>query len=193
MKEQKIMTSTAPLASPQPRLGSELRRLYFARFAFAVVWAIVLIVSTTTINPLLTVLLVLYPLVDAAAVFWQLRSEGRAQASRVPEWFNVVLSVVAAIALGWAATVSLSAALAVWGAWAIVSGIVQLLAAILRRKTGGQVPLIISGAISIFAGSSFLVMSAHTTSVVGIGGYAILGAIFFLIAAIRLTVLLRRK
>jgi uncharacterized membrane protein HdeD (DUF308 family) len=184
--------TTSPVSSTQSRFSSALRRLYFTRFAFAVVWAVILIITAKDINPLFTVLVAIYPLVDAAAVLWQLRSEGDAQASRVPEWINVVASVLAAIGLGLASTVSLSATLAVWGAWATVSGIVQLIAAVLRRKTGGQVPLIVSGGISIFAGLSFLIMSATTMSAVGIGGYAILGAIFFLIAAIRLTVLLRR-
>lgn len=187
------MTTSTTAAAAAPSLGFALRRLYFVRFGFAVVWAAILFFAAGSTSPLLTVLVILYPLIDAAAVIWQLRSEGSAQASRVPEWINVIVSVLAAIGLGWASTISLSDTLVVWGAWAVIAGVVQLLAAILRRKTGGQVPLIVSGAISIAAGLGFASQGIHTaSSVTGIGGYAILGAIFFLIAAIRLHAVLRR-
>jgi uncharacterized membrane protein HdeD (DUF308 family) len=177
-------TATAPAF----RVG--LRNLYVIRFAFALIWAAIVFVAAGSGAPILTVLVVLYPLADAAAVLWQLRSEGSDRASRVPEWINVVLSVVAAILLGWASTVSVGALLTVWGLWAIASGIVQLITAVLRRKLGGQIPLIVSGAISILAGVAFATSQA-TSGATGIGGYAILGGVFFLIAAIRLTVLSR--
>jgi uncharacterized membrane protein HdeD (DUF308 family) len=184
------MTSSTPTAPP---LGVALRRLYFVRFGFAIVWALLVFLAAGAVGPLFTVLVVIYPLVDAVAVFWQLRSEGPAQASRVPEIINVVVSVIAAIALGWASTASIADALAVWGAWAAGSGVVQLVAAVLRRRSGGQIPLIVSGAISIFAGLGFLSQGLHgAANAIGIGGYAILGGVFFLIAAIRLTVLQRR-
>ena len=190
------MSTATPASAAPSRFPATLRTLYFVRFGFAIVWAALLFVAAGTaagVGPLLAVLVVLYPLVDAVAVFWQLRSEGRAQASRVPEWINVVLSVIAAVLLGWASTVSIAAVLVVWGAWAASSGVVQLIAAILRRQSGGQVPLIVSGAISVVAGLAFLVQGAQgATAATGIGGYAILGGIFFLIAAIRLSLLLRR-
>lgn len=175
-----------------PSFGASLRTLYFIRFAFAIVWAAVLLIGGGSGGALLTVLLVVYPLVDAAAVLWQLRSEGSSQASRVPEGINVVVSIVAAIALGWVSTVSISGVLLVWGIWAVTSGAVQLIAALLRRGLGGQVPLIVSGAVSMLAGISFAAGSAQAASTVGIGGYAVLGGVLFLIAAIRLGVLLRR-
>jgi uncharacterized membrane protein HdeD (DUF308 family) len=185
------MTSTTAVAPST--FGSALRRLYFIRFGFAIVWALLVILAATSAGPLLTVLVVLYPLVDAVAVVWQLRAEGASQATRVPEWINVAASVVAAVGLGFASAASLSAVLAVWGVWAIVAGLVQLLAAVLRRKAGGQVPLIVSGAISILAGGAFAAQGVqHAASATGIGGYAILGGVFFLMAAIRLSVLLRR-
>ncbi|HEY0246740.1 MAG TPA: DUF308 domain-containing protein [Gryllotalpicola sp.] len=170
-----------------------LRRLYFIRFAFAIVWAVVLIASGGTAGPLLTVLLVIYPLVDAASVLWQIRSEGAASQPRVTEWINVVVSVIVAIALGVTSTVSVAAALGVWGAWAVVSGITQLITAVLRRRAGGQWPQILSGAISVLAGGSFLLSAIHgATSMSTVGGYAILGGVFFVISAIRLSILLRR-
>ncbi|MEV4116382.1 hypothetical protein [Nonomuraea sp. NPDC049695] len=35
--------------------------------------------------------------------------------------------------------------LRVWGAWAVVAGLVQLIVGVTRRKMGGQWPMIISG------------------------------------------------
>lgn len=170
-----------------------LRRLYFARFTFAIAWAGVLLVTSSRGGPLLTILLVLYPLFDAAAVLWQLRAERPPQRPKLSEWINVAVSVLVAIALGIASTVSISAALAVWGVWAIGSGIPQLITAIRNRRSGGQVAQILSGGISVLAGSAFLFQGLQGAgTIVGVGGYAALGAIFFLISAIRLNALLRK-
>lgn len=176
--------------------SARLRRLYLARFAFAVIWAIALIAVTASPAPgaILTALLVLYPLVDAAAVLWQRRSVGRASSSAIAEWGNVAISVLAAIGLGVASSVSISAALSVWGIWAIVSGITQLVTAVLRRRVGGQVPLMISGALSVLAGLGFLIQGLGGGSgAAGIGGYAIFGGVLFLVSAIRLTLLIRKN
>jgi uncharacterized membrane protein HdeD (DUF308 family) len=174
-------------------LGATLRRLYVVRFAFAVAWAALLLLTSPGTGPLLTVLLVVYPLVDVAAVLWQLRSDRRMPGPRVAERINVAVSLVVAIALGWASTVSIAAALGTWGLWAVGSGIAQLVAAVRRRHSGGQVPQILSGGISGVAGVAFLAQSFQDpTSITGVGGYAFVGGIFFLISAIRLSVLLRR-
>lgn len=176
-----------------PLLGPALQRLYFIRFGFAILWALALFATAATRGPLLTALLVIYPIVDAAAVLWQLRAERRGSSPRPVEWGNVALSIIAAIALGIASAGPVGSVLAVWGVWALLSGITQLVTALLRRRTGGQIPLVISGAISVLAGTSFAVTGLQgATSATGIGGYAILGGVFFLIAAIRLNVVLRR-
>src|SRR5690606_21196122 len=98
------------------------------------------------------------------------------------------------IALGIASTFSTSAALIVWGAWAIGAGIPQLISAIRNRRAGGQVPQMLSGGISVFAGSAFLVQGLQgAQAIAGVGGYATLGAIFFLVSAIRLSSIIRRE
>jgi uncharacterized membrane protein HdeD (DUF308 family) len=185
------MTATTAL-DRAPAFGASLRTLYFIRFAFAIVWAGLLFIVGNGGGVVLTLLLIVYPLFDAAAVLWQIRSEGRPQASRLPEWINVAVSVIAAIALGLVSATSISDVLLVWGIWAVVSGAVQLIAALLRRRLGGQVPQIISGAISVVAGVGFAASSAGASSAIGIGGYAAFGGILFLISAIRLSVLVRR-
>ena len=186
------MTTDSPVRTAP---GQALRRLYFTRFAFALVWAVVLFFTAGSPSPFLTVWLLIYPLFDAGSVLFQLRSEGRAESSRIPEWLNVVLSVVAAVALAWTSTVSTSSALVAWGAWAIVSGLLQLIVAILRRRTGGQVPLMISGAVSVLAGSGFAMQGIQGggLGLSAVGGYAILGGILFLISAIRLSILRGRR
>lgn len=177
-----------------PTLGSALRRLYFIRFALTVVWAALLFLTGGSAGPFLTILLIVYPLLDAAAVFWQLRSERDSKRATVSQWINIVVSVVVAIALGWASTMSASAALVVWGVWAIGAGIPQLITAIRNRRSGGQVPQMLSGGISVFAGGAFLTQGIQGAgAITGVAGYALLGAIFFLISAIRLSTLLRKK
>jgi uncharacterized membrane protein HdeD (DUF308 family) len=186
---------TAPTTTSVTFVRS-LRRLYAIRFVFAIVWAGLVFATAAAAGPVLTILLVIYPLFDAGAVLWQLRSESDARGSKAPEWINVVVSVVVAIALGIASTISIAAALAVWGAWAIGAGVPQLMTAIRNRRSGGQVAQILSGGISILAGGSFLLQGLQglqgAGSIVGAAGYAILGGVFFLASAIRLSVVLGR-
>ena len=177
-----------------PTLGSALRRLYFIRFAFTLVWAALLFATGGAAGPFLTVLLIIYPLFDAAAVYWQLRAERDTRRVKVSEWINVVVSVIVAIALGWASTVSNSAVLIVWGLWAIGAGIPQLITAIRNRRSGGQVPQMLSGGISVFAGGAFLFQGLQGAgAIMGVAGYTLLGAVFFLVSSIRLSALLRKR
>ena len=185
-----MTTLDLPAVSP---FRTTLRRLYLLRAAFAVVWAAVLLATSPDPGPLLAVLLAVYPIADAAAVLQQLRAEGRRSGPRVVEWGNVLVSVVVAIGLGWAGTDSIATALAIWGAWAAAAGLTQLVTAWLHRSSGGQVPQIVSGAISVVAGIGFLAQSSQDpTSMSGAGGYAVLGAVFFLVSALRLGALARR-
>jgi uncharacterized membrane protein HdeD (DUF308 family) len=179
-----MTTIDSPTTAP---LAKTLRRLYFTRFGFAVVWALLLALVAPQAAPLLTVLLVLYPLVDAASVFTELRASGTAPRSRVSETVNIVVSILAAIALGWASLVSPAAVLAVLGVWAVLAGATQLLTGLTRRKIGGQWPLMFSGGLSVLVGFAFLAQGlGGGTSVTSVAGYATLGGVLFLISAIRL-------
>ena len=192
------MVTSAPATPARPApassFGHALRRLYIVRFAFAIVWAGLFFATASVGGPLVTVLLIAYPLFDAGAVLWQLRAAPESDRSRVSEWVGVVVSTVVAVALGIASSVSLSAALAVWGAWAIGAGIPQLISAIRNRRSGGQVPQMLSGGISLFAGTAFLVQGLQGSEMIaGVAGYAVLGGVFFLVSAIRLSILLRKS
>jgi len=174
-----------------------LRKLYFIRFVFAIVWVGVMFATAakaTEPNALLTVLLIVYPLFDAGAVLWQLRADPDKERAKVAEWFNVVVSVGIAIALGVSSSIAIPAALAVWGVWAIVAGAPQLVAAIRNRRNGGQIAQMLSGGISLFAGAGFLSQGLQGSGMIsGAAGYAGLGALFFLVSAVLLSVKLKRQ
>ncbi len=190
------MTLTQTTGSAQAYARS-LRTLYFVRFLFAIIWVgITFAVSAQYAGPNapLTVLLIVYPLFDAGAVLWQLRADPDTQRSKVAEWINVAVSVAVAIALGITSAIAIPGSLAVWGVWAIVAGVPQLIAAIRNRRTGGQVAQMFSGGISVFAGLGFLIQGLQGGGMIaGAAGYATLGAIFFLVSAIRLNVKLKEQ
>ncbi|MCO5998585.1 hypothetical protein [Actinoallomurus rhizosphaericola] len=166
-------------------IAPALRRLYFVRFGFAIVWA-VLLFAAKSLGPAGVALLVLYPLFDAAAAVVDARSS-RATGPARGLYVNIAISLLAAIGVAVACASGVPAVLRVWGAWAVVSGLVQLVVGVTRRTMGGQWPMILSGAISVLAGGSFIMSaSAQHPSLAGIAGYAVPGGIFFLISALRL-------
>ncbi|MEU7474740.1 hypothetical protein AB0A63_02070 [Lentzea sp. NPDC042327] len=177
-----MSTSTASPAT----LAPALRTLYFARFGFALVWAVLLMLTATTIGPVSGTLLVLYPLFDVAAVVVDSRTSRTGRAS----WglyANIAVSTIAAAGLVVAVTSGIPAVLTVWGAWAVVSGVTQLVVAVVRRGLGGQWPMILSGAISTLAGTSFIVQAGSDgATLTTLAGYAGIGGVFYLVSALRL-------
>jgi hypothetical protein len=166
--------------------ASTLRRLYLTRFGFALVWAGALFVTGHQLGPLSATLLVLYPLFDVASVLYDARSS-RATGPTVGLYLNAGISLLAGIALTLAVTSGIPAVLRAWGIWAVLSGLIQLAVGIRRRGLGGQWPMIVSGAISTFAGTSFFLQaSMQSASLSTVAGYALFGGIFFLISAVRL-------
>jgi hypothetical protein len=180
------ITMTTVAAPGISTTAAALRRLYFVRFAFAVVWALVMFTTAKHLGPLAATLLVLYPLFDVAAAIIDARAS-RATGSPTLLYANVVVSLLAAVGLAIAGSSGIPAVLRVWGAWAVVAGLIQLIVGVTRRKMGGQWPMIISGGISVLAGGSFIATaSADNPALTNAIGYAIPGAIFFLTSAIRL-------
>ncbi|MEU9743465.1 hypothetical protein AB0E12_30215 [Micromonospora chersina] len=180
------ITMTTVAAPGISTTASALRRLYFVRFAFAIVWAGVTLAITGDLNPLAVTLFVIYPLFDVVAAVIDARAS-RATGSPALLYVNVAVSLLAAIGLAVAGTSGIPAMLQVWGAWAIVAGLVQLIVGVTRRNMGGQWPMIISGGLSVLAGGSFVAAaSADNPALTNAIGYAIPGAIFFLISAVRL-------
>ncbi|MFK4082819.1 hypothetical protein ACI2LF_01805 [Kribbella sp. NPDC020789] len=164
-------------------IASTLRRLYFVRFAFAIVWAVLMFTNQSRLGPVGVALLVLYPLFDVGAAVVDARSSRTTRGLYV----NIAISTLAAIGLAFAAASGVPAVLRVWGAWAVLAGLVQLIVGLGRRTLGGQWPMILSGGISVLAGASFIAAaSAASPSLSNIAGYAVLGGIFFLVSALRL-------
>ena len=172
--------------------ASPLHTLYLTRFGFAIVWAVLLLVSSTaldtatTLGPLTAVLLVVYPLFDLAAAVVDRRSSHPTGTPSALLVVNMVLSLLAAIGLLLAVRTGASSGLLVWGLWAITAGAVQLVVGLRRRALGGQWAMIASGGISVVAGAGFIAQSGESGSVAGLAGYAVLGGIFFLVSALRL-------
>jgi len=177
------MTTTISTAS----VASSLRKLYFVRFGFAVVWALAIFSVGSSLSALAATLLVLYPLFDVASAIVDLRSTRTSGSSVALLYANMALSLAAAVGLAIAATSGTPAVLTVWGAWSITAGLVQLVVGIRRRALGGQWIMIISGVLSVLVGGAFIAMAAGApASVASLGGYATLGGVFFLISALRL-------
>ncbi|MDQ3790120.1 MAG: hypothetical protein M3422_23110 [Actinomycetota bacterium] len=162
-----------------------LRRLYFTRFAFALVWAGLLFATASSLGPVSVALLVLYPVFDVTAAIVDARSS--AGTRPVPLLYvNVAISLLAAAGLAVAASSGIPGVLRVWGTWAIVSGLVQLGVGVVRRGLDGQWPMILSGAISVLAGATFIAQAGTDGAALTVlAGYAAIGGVFFLVSALR--------
>lgn len=177
---------TTAATAPTKDVTPALRKLYLFRFAFAIVWAILIFATGSDIGPLSGTLLVLYPAFDVAAVVVDLRSS-RGSRPALGLYLNVALSAISALTLAVALSSGIPDVLRAWGAWAVAAGLVQLVVALGRRQLGGQLPMILSGAISVLAGGGFITMaSGDDPALSALGGYAALGGIFFLASALRL-------
>lgn len=166
-----------------------LKQYYFIRAAFSVAW-VVAAFAVGQSSAIAGALLVLYPAWDAAAnVVDALRSGGL---KRNPtQALNVLVSLVTTVAVFIALQISMNLVLAVFGAWAILSGSLQLGTAIRRwRSFGAQWAMVLSGGQSALAGG-FFIFQASTPAVPSIAtvtGYAAVGAVYFLVSAIWLAV-----
>ncbi|MFC4036125.1 hypothetical protein ACFO3J_32435 [Streptomyces polygonati] len=173
-------------ATEQVSPGSVLPRLYAVRFAFAAAWALLLLLSGSDLTTGARVLLFLYPAFDVAAAVVDARS-ARTDGPVKGLYTNMAISTLAAVGVAVASTSGTDDVLRVWGAWAVVSGLVQLFVGIARRPMGGQWAMITSGGISVLAGASFIHSASKADpSLTTLAGYAALGGIFFLVSAIRL-------
>ena len=167
-----------------------LRNLYFVRTVFQVLWATTVILTAGSQPQLAAVLFVLYPLWDVACTVYDLRTSSAAGATHTSQTVNAGLGIVAAIGIGLTVFRQPIYAVAVFGAWALGAGALQLVAGLIRRKKelGGQWAMILSGAQSSLAGIAFMVGGlANKRHIKDVGGYATFGAVYFLISGILLT------
>jgi uncharacterized membrane protein HdeD (DUF308 family) len=184
MTAERLTMTTA--AAPDSSAAAALRRLYFVRFGFAIAWALVMFTTASHLGPLARTLLVAYPAFDVAAAITDARTS-RTASRPVLLYVNIAVSTLAVIGLIFAGASGIPAVLRVWGAWAVAAGAIQLTVALTRRALGGQWPMIISGTISVLAGGVFIANAGvRNPTLSNAIGYAIPGAIFFLVSAVRL-------
>ena len=79
--------------------------------------------------------------------------------------------------------------MAAFGGWAFIAGLLQLVVGVVRRqRLGGQWAMILSGAQSTAAGVAFVLGGlSGKVHIKDLGGYALFGALYFLIAGILLS------
>jgi len=171
-----------------------LRRLYLTRTAFSVIWVILISVFVKTNHGIAEILFVIYPAWDVFATYLDIKANPP-QVSKNPQYVNAVIGILTTIGVALALQMGVSAALIVFGAWAIVTGLVQLILGLRRRKElGGQWPMIISGGQSMLAGSAFIAMAnSPTMGISSLAGYSAFGAFYFLLAAIRLSKTIKER
>jgi uncharacterized membrane protein HdeD (DUF308 family) len=167
-----------------------LKSYYFVRFAVSAVWVALAFTVAKTMPPLAAIMLVAYPAWDALANFVDARRTGGMSRNK-SQLLNFVISVLATLAVAIALTNSMNAVLAVYGVWAVLSGLFQLITAVRRWKTSGaQWAMILSGAQSALAGIFFAIMAGgvENISITNVVPYAAFGAFYFLVSAVWLTV-----
>lgn len=171
-----------------------LRSYYFTRAAFSMIWiaAAILLAGEPSAAAFL---MVVYPLWDAMANLIDARVNGGLPANP-SQTMNVVVSTVTGLAVAIALGHSTYAVLAVFGVWAILSGLLQLYTGIRRwRIYGAQWVMILSGGQSALAGGFMISQSfgAAAPTILDIVPYAGFGAFYFLLSSIWLVVAARRK
>lgn len=166
-----------------------LRNLYFVRTVFQAIWAVAVLSTATTRPYIASILLIAYPLWDVACTLYDLRASRPTGSARTSQVINALLG--SATALGIALTIFSQPAysIAIFGAWALGAGLLQLVAGLIRRKQlGGQWAMILSGVQSTAAGIAFVLGGLDgKLHAKDMGGYAIFGAIYFLIGGILLS------
>jgi uncharacterized membrane protein HdeD (DUF308 family) len=166
-----------------------LKTYYFARAAFAIAWVAIAATAGQHSAAIGAALLVIYPAFDALANLVDgSRSGGlaknRTQAVNVAASLAITAAVVVALP-------DMHHVLAIFGAWAILSGLLQLGTGLRRWKEfGAQWAMILSGGQSALAGGFFIFQAQQSAmpSVATVAGYAGFGAFYFLVSGVSLSV-----
>jgi uncharacterized membrane protein HdeD (DUF308 family) len=176
------------------RASRLLRRIYFIRVALSALWVgAIFTLSSRATQPnsrdlLVGLVLAAYPMLDAACSI----VDRRVAPTSALKWLlycNALAGLAAALAIALRSS-DLATELHIFGWWAIASGATQLTAGAVRQRwLRGQWLMIISGAGSVYAGTTFAGLSA--SSAVGLPileQYSVGGAAWYLIAGLTLGV-----
>ncbi|MFS2108046.1 DUF308 domain-containing protein [Sphingomonas sp. Sphisp140] len=172
-----------------------LKTYYYLRFAVSAIWVVLAFTVAKSMPPLAAVMLVAYPAWDALANYLDASRSG-GLAKNKSQMLNFVVSVVTAVAVSATIPHGMHAVLQIFGIWAVLSGLFQLITGVRRWKSyGAQWAMILSGAQSGLAGAHMLSKAAGTApvSIADIAPYAAFGAFYFLISAVSLTVSAYRR
>ena len=174
--------------------SNRLKLYYYLRLAISVLWVVAAFSVGMMSNTVAVILLVAYPAWDALANWLDAKGSG-GFAKNPSQTLNIVMSIVTTLSVLVASTKSMNAILGVYGVWAIVSGLLQLVTAVRRwRVFGAQWAMILSGAQSALAGVFFFHMASTlpTASIGNVAPYAAFGAFYFGVSAISLTIMCAR-
>jgi hypothetical protein len=167
-----------------------LKLYYFARTVFSAAWVTAAFTAGQHSLVIAAVLLVAYPAWDALANSVDASRSGGLGRNRT-QAINVLASLATALAVVLALTMSMNWVLGVFGVWAILSGLLQLGTAVRRwKRFGAQWAMILSGGQSALAGTFFIIQARMPMppSITNVAGYAAVGAFYFLVSAVWLSV-----
>ena len=162
-------------------------QLFLIRGLVAIAWAAVFAAVsdslTTGVTAAAGILVVIYPLIDVAASLIDARNQ-RGSARRLL-LAGAAVSTATAAALAIAATASAADVLAVFGVWAVLSGVAQLVVALRRRaQLGNQWPMLLAGVGSVSFGIAYIIASTGADPMLNkIAIYAAGGGIDFVVQA----------
>lgn len=180
--------SNAGVSHDVVETARSLRKLYFLRAAFSITWVILVLVLAKAHAGIASILFITYPAWDALATFLDIKANPPA-APKTPQLVNAAISIITTVAVALALPKGVPQALIVFGAWAILTGLIQLVLGVRRRKKmGGQWPMIISGGQSMLAGGSFIATAhAPNAGINTLAGYAAFGAFYFILTAVTMS------
>lgn len=183
-----------PAPTPETQHSTDttkwLRSYYTLRGAVSIVWVAAALTIGATVPAVAATLVLIYPAWDALANILDAQQNGGLRRNPT-QTFNAIVSGLATVAVAVGLAVSMHAVLAVFGAWAALSGLLQLATAVRRwKRSGAQWVMVLSGAQSAAAGAMFLAQSTapEVPSVADIAFYAAFGAFYFLVSAIWLAI-----
>jgi len=167
-----------------------LKQYYFLRAGFSLAWVIAAFTIAPPSAVIAAALLVAYPAWDAAANYLDALCSGGLNQNRT-QALNVLVSLATTIAVVMALRVNMNWVLGIFGAWAVLSGLLQLGTAVQRwKRFGAQWAMALSGGQSALAGGFFIFQATMPAapSIANVAGYAAVGALYFLVSAVWLTV-----
>lgn len=172
----------ADVPRPNP---ANLRNYYFVRAGVAALWVAAAFTIGTAMPLAAAILLIAYPAWDAAANLIDASRNGGMARNR-SQALNVAVSGITAVAVA-AVIGNLNAVLGVFGAWAILAGLLQLATGVRRWKAfGAQWAMILSGGQSALAGAFFIKQSLGSAvpGIADIAPYSAFGAFYFAVSAL---------